>query len=55
MLFRIGCVHISLTYVISAVETRLTTLNFMSTRSDLFVESVTVLFLFRAWTDIWGT
>lgn len=48
----LGRVHLSLTYVISAVENRLTTPNFMSMINDLFAESVTVLFLFRAWTDI---
>lgn len=54
MLLSRCCVHLSLTCVISAVETRLTTLNFMSKESDLFAESVTVLFLFRAWTRLLG-
>ena len=45
----------SLTCVLSAVESRLTTLNFTNIRSSLFAESVTVSFLFRAWTDFWHT
>ena len=46
------CVHLSLTCVISAVISRLTTLNFMSKESDPFAENVTVLFLFRIWTRL---
>lgn len=48
-----ACVVLSLTCVPSAVGNRLTTLNFTNTESNLFAESVTVLFLFRTWTDCW--
>ena len=51
-----GCVDLSLTCVISAVENHLTTPNFTSANNVPFAESVTVLFLFRPWTDdIWET
>lgn len=46
-------VVLSLSCVLSDVETRLTTLNSTNTESNLFAESVIVLFLFRAWTEFW--
>jgi hypothetical protein len=51
MLLSRGYVDQSLTYGLSTVENHLTTLNFTNTASGLFAESVTVLFLFRTWTD----
>lgn len=46
-----ACRIVPLTFGLSAVESRLTTLNFTNTESNLFAESVTVLFLFRTWTN----